>query len=73
MSERSAGRMGLAATSPVVQSEGVDDQYSAQRLIAKMPIEYIMNKEANDVPVMMGANRDEGSLALGSKELYCNN
>jgi len=60
--QREKGYMGFEGVSPVVQTENIA---STNRLIKKMPLEYITNGEAVDVPVMMGANRDEGSFVFG--------
>ena len=51
--------MGFEGTSPVVQ-QGVTDP-----LITMMPFDYITGNLAANVPLMMGAVRDEGSYVFG--------
>lgn len=57
--------MGFEGAAPVVQGDGV-----TEKLITKMPTDYIRDGDAADVPLIMGANRDEGSLVFGSKNHY---
>ncbi|KAK7079160.1 Carboxylesterase 5A [Halocaridina rubra] len=61
MEERRRGNMGFRGISPIIDlSPDV-----SQPLIVKSPEEYFTDGDANDVPILVGANKHEGTFVLG--------
>ncbi|ROT64901.1 Esterase FE4 [Penaeus vannamei] len=56
------GEMGFRGAAPVTQKEGL-----AGTLVTKLPEEYFADGDVADVPLMIGANKHEGSFVLGSE------
>lgn len=58
--DRQRGEMGFRGAAPVTQKEGL-----AGTLVTKLPEEYFADGDVADVPLMIGANKHEGSFVLG--------
>ncbi|KAG7156928.1 Venom carboxylesterase-6-like 5 [Homarus americanus] len=58
--DRSQGGMGFKGAAPVTQGSNVSD-----RLLEHDPLQYFLDGNVTDVPLMIGANKHEGSFVLG--------
>ncbi|XP_047474799.1 juvenile hormone esterase-like [Penaeus chinensis] len=58
--DRQRGEMGFRGAAPVTQVAGL-----AGSLVTKLPEEYFADGDVADVPLMIGANKHEGSFVLG--------
>ncbi|KAK7079156.1 Carboxylesterase 5A [Halocaridina rubra] len=60
--DRQRGEMGFRGAAPVLEGPGVP---AAMRLVEKTAEQYYEDGDASDVPLMIAANKHEGSFVLG--------
>lgn len=58
--DRNNGEGGFRGAAPIIQNEEVSEP-----LVTKHPTEYYEDGDVSDVPLMIGANKHEGSFSLG--------
>ena len=63
-----AGRLGFGGASPVIQVAG------KERILEREPSQLIRSGQYNtDVPIMFGANKQDGVIFIGGNIIFKNN